>query len=155
MESRPSGNYSFIFWLLPFFYSHKEKGAFGRWCGQLSVSQIWVICAMGVGPSQDELRRCSNTDTALRSRQVQLVSCHAGPEPINHPDLWWLCVCSPPGLSGCVSMEGGRGEISYLNASQIQLGSSKSTQVVPIELNMWKYFSGSSQISKGLFWTLI
>lgn len=123
-----------------FFCSQKEKGAFRSWCGQLSGSQTWVFCAVGAGTAQDQLPRCSSTDTALRSRQVQLVSCHTGPEPINHPDLWWLCVCSPPALSGCVSMAGGGGEISYLKASQIQLGSSKSSQVVPIEQNRWKYF---------------
>lgn len=55
------------------------------------------------------------------------------------------------GLSGCVSREGGRGEVRYLKASQIQLGSAKSTQVVPIELNVWKPSFGSSQISDGVF----
>lgn len=48
-------------------------------------------------------------------------------------------MCSSPALSGCDSTAGGRGEISYLKASQIQLGSSESMQVVPIELNMWTY----------------
>lgn len=55
-------------------------------------------------------------------------------------------------LSGCVSTEGGRAEVSYLKASKTQLGSAKSTQAVPIEVNMWKSSFGSSQISEGLFW---